>query len=237
MNKVTGGSVGGGGDIDMRGHTIIFLGLDNTDHAVARVSELKQKLDKNGNDQMNGNLNMNNFKIKNLKTQDKDAVNKKNFQDELSKSHLISSHKKNAFKYLIDTNESSSEYNIIVVGVVDFISRNKKSYEITLQKDAGTNNFRSRIGFNLYPQDIGQFTLIFEFYPPEMTNVQLSCQATTAWVKKQVQKDSQNYSKILVQINNGSKDTPDYIFFTMHGTATANTCASVSSVLRYERLV
>ena len=56
MNKVTGGSVGG--DIDMRGHTITFLGLDNTDHAVARVSELKQKLDKNGNDQMNGNLNM-----------------------------------------------------------------------------------------------------------------------------------------------------------------------------------
>ena len=31
-----------------------------------------------------------------------------------------------------------------------------------------------------------------------------------------------NYSKILVQINNRSKDTPDYIYFTIHGTATVS---------------
>ena len=36
---------------------------------------------------------------------------------------------------------------------------------------------------------------------------------------KQVQKDFTNYSKLLVQINNNSKTTPDYLFFTIHGTA------------------
>ena len=52
-----------------------------------------------------------------------------------------------------------------------------------------------------------------------MTNIQLSCQAATAYVHKQVQKDFTEYSKLLVQINNNSKITPDYIYFTIHGTA------------------
>lgn len=57
------------------------------------------------------------------------------------------------------------------------------------------------------------------FFPPEMTNVQMSTQATTAYIQKQVSKDFTDHSKLLVQINNVSKDTPDYIYFTMHGTA------------------
>ena len=59
-------------------------------------------------------------------------------------------------------------------GIVDFNEsphRNKKVYDIVLTRDAGTNNYRSRIGFNLDPQDIETFTLIFEFYPPERTNI------------------------------------------------------------------
>ena len=63
--------------------------------------------------------------------------------------------------------------------------------------------------------------MIFEFYPPEMANIQLSCQATSAYIHKQVQKDFTDYSKLLVQINNNSKNTPDYIYLTMHGTSTA----------------
>ena len=63
--------------------------------------------------------------------------------------------------------------------------------------------------------------MIFEFFPPEMTNIQLSCQATSAYIHKQVQRDFFNYSKMLVQINNNSKNTPDYIYLTMHGSAVA----------------
>ena len=54
-----------------------------------------------------------------------------------------------------------------------------------------------------------------------MTNIDLSLQATSAYIHKQVQKDFSSYSKMLVQINNNSKNTPDYIYLTMHGTATA----------------
>ena len=138
--------------------------------------------------------------------------------------HEISSHKTNEFKYLIDSDESSSEYNITVNGIVDFNGsphQNKKAYSINLTKDAGTNNYRSRIGFNLYSLAIGTYTIMFEFYPPEMTNVQLSCNASSAYIHKSTQRDFTNYSKLLVQFNNNSKQAPDYIYLTMHGTSTA----------------
>ena len=43
FNRLTGGQIGG--DIDMRGHTIKYLKLDNADSAAARVAELKLKAD------------------------------------------------------------------------------------------------------------------------------------------------------------------------------------------------
>ena len=97
--------------------------------------------------------------------------------------------------------------------------KNKKAFQITLQKDAGTNNYRSRMGFNLYLLPLGTYTIIFKYFFPEPTNIQLSCQASTAYVHKQVQKDFTNYSKLLVQINNNSKITPDYLYLTIHGSA------------------
>ena len=42
LNRLTGGQIGG--DLDMRGNTIKYLKLDNTDSAAARVAELKKKL-------------------------------------------------------------------------------------------------------------------------------------------------------------------------------------------------
>ena len=74
------------------------------------------------------------------------------------------------------------------------------------------------MGFNLYPLPLGTYTMIFEYHPPQNTNIQLSCQSTTAYVHRQVQKNFTHYAKLLVQINNNSKTTPDFIFFTIHGT-------------------
>ena len=58
-----------------------------------------------------------------------------------------------------------------------------------------------------------------EYYWPENTNIQLTSQATTAWVRRQTSKDFSSYSKILVQFNQTSKDTPDYLFFNIYGRA------------------
>ena len=183
-----------------------------------------QLIKKDGSVPMAADFDMGTHKIINVgqPTTITDAATKGYIDNTLAKSHLTSSHKSNEFKYLNDPNETSSEYNITVEAFTDFNEsphKNKKAFEITLQKDVGTNDYRSRMGFNLYPLPLGTYTIIFEYYFPENTNIQLSCQSTTAYVHKQIQKDFTDYSKLLVQINNNSKTTPDYLFFTIHGTA------------------
>ena len=183
-----------------------------------------QLIKKDGSVPMAADFDMGTHKIINVgqPTTITDAATKGYIDNTLAKSHLTSSHKSNEFKYLNDPNETSSEYNITVEAFTNFNEsphKNKKAFEITLQKDVGTNDYRSRMGFNLYPLPLGTYTIIFEYYFPENTNIQLSCQSTTAYVHKQIQKDFTDYSKLLVQINNNSKTTPDYLFFTIHGTA------------------
>ena len=238
LNRLTPNALGG--ELDMRGHKIIVLGNPSdpndastkayVDTEIAKIpsvgSDLSVYLKKDGSVAMTGNLDMNNKQIKDMAqpTDDNDATTKKYFDDKLEQSHLVSSHKTNEFKYLTDTDESSSEYNITVYGIAAFNQsphQNKKAYDITLIKDSGSNDYRSRIGFNIYTLAIGKYTIVFEFYPPEMTNIQLSCTASEAYIHKAVQRDFTAYSKLLVQFNNNSKQTPNYIYLTMHGTATA----------------
>ena len=238
LNRLTPNAIGG--DLDMRGHKIMILGNPSdpndastkayVDTEIAKIpsvgSDLSVYLKKDGSVAMTGNLDMNNKQIKDMAqpTDDNDATTKKYFDDKLEQSHLVSSHKTNEFKYLTDTDESSSEYNITVYGIAAFNQsphQNKKAYDITLIKDSGSNDYRSRIGFNIYTLAIGTYTIVFEFYPPEMTNIQLSCTPSEAYIHKAVQRDFTAYSKLLVQFNNNSKQTPNYIYLTMHGTATA----------------
>ena len=186
-----------------------------------------QLIKKDGSVPMSADFDMGTHKIINVgqPTTVTDAATKGYIDKTLAESHLLSSHKSNEFKYLDDPNETSSEYNITVEAFTDFNEsphKNKKAFQITLTKDVGTNDYRSRMGFNLYPLPLGTYTIIFEYYFPENTNIQLSCQSTTAYVHKQIQKDFTDYSKLLVQINNNSKTTPDYLFFTIHGTAVVN---------------
>ena len=186
-----------------------------------------QLIKKDGSVPMAADFDMGTHKIINMgqPTTVTDAATKGYIDKTLAESHLLSSHKSNEFKYLDDPNETSSEYNITIDAFTDFNEsphKNKKAFQITLTKDVGTNDYRSRMGFNLYPLPLGTYTIIFEYYFPENTNIQLSCQSTTAYVHKQIQKDFTDYSKLLVQINNNSKTTPDYLFFTIHGTAVVN---------------
>ena len=180
----------------------------------------------NGSNSMTADLNLDDHKFINVKepTNDKDGVNTKYFEDKLAESHLISSHKTNEFKYLYDTDESASECNIRVDGFEEKFRasahQNKKAYSITMIKDTdGSNDYRSGISFNIYPLPIGTFTMIFEYYWPESTNVSLSTQGTTVYIHKQVYQAFDTYSKLLVQINNNSKNTPDHIALVIHGRA------------------
>ena len=204
-------------------------------------------------DTMTGVLNMNGNKIKNVDTpytyENDAAVNVGFFNTELNasnsnvftqitnayKQYVDHSHvspsgqQTDVFRYLMeDTDESSSENNIVVTGIVDFAASpheiNKKAYEFTLVKDTdGSNDYRSRIGFNLYSLPLGYYTIIIEYMPPEMTNVVVTAQGTTINITSQTTKTFDNYTKTLVKFHNWRKLTPDYLFINIHGKTTSST--------------
>ena len=68
------------------------------------------------------------------------------FEDKLLLSHLIPSHHENAFKYLLNRDESSSERNITVNGIDDFNGsphKNKKAFDVDMIYTTGTQNYDS----------------------------------------------------------------------------------------------
>ena len=224
------------GNLDMGDHSIQKVGdpvnsddvatKNYVDAEIGYISTPFLKLD--GTRAMTGVLNMNDHKISNLKMPEfnTDAANKQYIDEELLKSHLLPSHIENAFKYLSDQDESSSERNIIVNGIQDYNGsphKNKKAYDIDLIYTSGTQNYDSKIGINLYPLPVGKFTIIMEYYFPEDINISLLAEASTAIINKQTITHFPSYKKQLVQINQQTKDTPDYLFFTIRGSGTTAT--------------
>ena len=174
---------------------------------------------------------MDNHKIENLNTPTNftDAVNKQYVDEKLLQSHLLSATVDNAFKYLSDVDESSTESNIVIHGIVDFNNsphKNKKAYDIDMVYSTGSQNYNSKLGINLYPLDIGKYTIIMEYYFPEDNNIIIFAQAQkpTTIIKKQTTTSETNYKIHLVQFDFTEKANPSYyIYFTIRGTGTTST--------------
>ena len=217
------------GDLDMGSHFVKNVGINlSDDTTVVPRSYVDSFANSAIHNPLERDLYASNFQIKQLKipTDVQDAINKKYFDEELLKSHLLPSHIENAFKYLSDQDESSSERNIIVNGIQDYNGsphKNKKAYDIDLIYTSGTQNYDSKIGINLYPLPVGKFTIIMEYYFPEDINISLLAEASTAIINKQTITNFPSYKKQLVQINQQTKDTPDYLFFTIRGSGTTAT--------------
>ena len=112
-----------GGDLDMDANFIKNVGINlSDDSTVVPRSYVDSFATSAIHSPLERDLYASNFQIKQLKnpTDVQDAINKKYFDEELLKSHLVSSHIENAFKYLLDQDESSSERNIIVNGISNF---------------------------------------------------------------------------------------------------------------------
>ena len=101
--------------------------------------------------------------------------------------------------------------------------KNKKAYDIDLIYTQGTQNYDSQIGINIYPLPIGKFTIIMEYYYPENIGITVSCQASTAIINKQISKNFSDYIKLLVQFEDQTKATPDYLYFNIRGSGTTST--------------
>ena len=219
-----------------------------------RIDDMTQKkfLKVDGTNNMTGNLNLNEKTIINLNTDDKDIKSAANvgyvsskvrtakgdvtvglktyFDTKIKESHITSStNKKDVFRYLMEnSDESSSENNIIVDGIVDFSGSlhnvNKKAYKFKMGKDA-QNEYSSRIGFNMFKLPEGEYTLAIEFFPPSTTNLSVSVVSTSLNIGQQSTKLFVNYSRSIVHLHKWNITPPEYIYIDMHcqGTASSST--------------
>ena len=219
-----------------------------------RIDDMTEKkfLKVDGTNHMTGNLNLNEKTIINLNTDDKDiksaanvgyvsskvnaakgdvTVGLKTYVDtKIKESHITSStNKKDVFRYLMENaDESSSENNIIVDGIVNFSGSphnvNKKAYKFKMGKDA-QNEYSSRIGFNMYKLPEGEYTLAIEFFPPSTTNLSVSVVSTSLNIGQQSTKLFVNYSRSIVHLHKWNITPPEYIYIDMHcqGTASSST--------------
>ena len=203
-------------------------------------TQLDTKLDKNAD------IDMANHKIKNLGTplsyENDVAVNVAFFNKEITDSdsnlstrltkdyktyvdkfHITSTQKKDAFRYLMeDADESSSENNISVLGISDFPRSphqiNKKAYNFQLVLEKGTpNQYRSRIGFNLHPLPVGYYTMVVEWFPPEMNEVSVRARATTISINDYTTKTFEKYTRTLVHFHRWDSSPPQYIYLDLYG--------------------
>ena len=69
----------------------------------------------------------------------------------------------------------------------------------------GSNDYRSRIAFNLFKLLLGCYTFVVEYFPPEKNSVIVRAQGTTISIDSQTTKTFGNYVKTLVKFHNFTK--------------------------------
>ena len=251
-----------GAKIDMKNKSIINLNLPTNQRDAAcvefvnyRLSETqKNYLKLDGTTSMSGNLNLNNNKIVNLQTDSKNsksAVNVELMENEITtmrdlvtqkihESQIINSgQKRDAFRYLMeDTDESSSENNIEVLGIVDFSNSphqiNKKAYQLKLLFEKGSpNQYQSRLGFNLYKLPVGYYTLVVEWFPPEMSELSVAVQGTTISISNYATKTFETYTKTVINFHRWGSSPPQFLYLDLHGTVSKQSFLTIGHLIVY----
>ena len=105
-----------------------------------------------------------------------------------------------------NSDESSSENNIEVLGIKDFPESphqiTKKAYFLKLLFEKGSpNQYQSRLGFNLYKLPVGYYTMVVEWIPPEMNEVSVTPQATTISISNHTTKTFEKYTKTVIHFH------------------------------------
>ena len=247
--------------IDMKDNAITNVKFPVNQKDVATVEYITQRItnsQKNylkldGTTSMLGDLNLNNNKIVNLQTDSKNsksAVNVDLMENEIKdlrnlltqkihESQITSSGKKDAFRYLMENDdESSSESNIQVLGIVDFPNSphqiNKKAYQLKLLfQKSSPNQYQSRLGFNLFKLPVGYYTFVVEWFPPEMSELSVAVQGTTISISNYATKTFENYTKTVINFHRWGSSPPQFIYLDLYGTVTFPSLLTIGHLIVY----
>ena len=224
-----------GNMIDMKGARIINLGkpADFTDAISASfVQNLLANYLNVGGGTMTGSINMGNNRIVGLRypTAISDATTKE-YVDR--KFISPSGSMKNVFQYIMDdVNETSSEFGITVLGILDFPQSphllNKKAikFQMGLQINDSTRYY-SRLGLNMFSLPKGVYTLVVEFFYPTDSNIELNCLSTTINVNHQIAGSVGKAWKNIVQLTKNVTTPPEYLMVDMKCAVDQNSSDNV----------
>ena len=133
-----------------------------------------------------------------------------------------------------DADESSSEHDIIVDGIIDFSGSphnvNKKAYSFKMGKGP-QNQYSSRIGFNMFKLPEGEYTLAIEFFPPSMTNLRVDVVSSSLNIGQQATQLFPNYSRSIVHLHKWKITPPEYIYIDLKCQGTASSDAQGTGYL------
>ena len=217
------------GDLDMGTKNIKNLGtpISSTDAVSADFVQniLANYLHRSGGT-MSGQIDMGNNKIISLPgpTEDNDAVNMKFLNskiEELNKNTITAtSHPKDVFRYLMeDPLQSSSESNVVVIGIIGFPQSphqiNKTAYALRINKISSANMFLGRIGFDMFKIPEGEYTICVEFFPGKMDGVNVNAQSTSLNVNQQTTKVFANYSRSIIHMHKWRISPPEYLMLDL----------------------
>ena len=210
--------------------------VDNQMDLKADKTSLNNYLKLDGSKSMEGNLNMNNNLIQNVKDpiNENNSANKKYVDNSISKSIIKPSHiPNNVFKYLMDdVNEWSTEYNVEVKNFINLNeiphSWNKRVLSISPIKDG--KNYRFRLGLQMAPLITNQaYSLVVEMYNRDFVTWERQetfIEGTGVWLKTNNTIKFQHhygnnntiyYSKTLIKFNKTSfSESLTQIYFTIH---------------------
>ena len=134
--------------------------------------------------------------------------------------------------------ESSSESNIQVLGIVNFSNSphqiNKKAYQLKLLfQKSSPNQYQSRLGFNLFKLPVGYYTLVVEWFPPEMNELSVTVQGTTISISNYATKTFENYTKTVINFHRWGSSPPQFIYFNLNGTVTFPSLLTIGHLIVY----
>ena len=111
---------------------------------------------------------------------------------------------------------------------------NKKAYVLRLVlKDDLPSQYRSRLGFNLHPLPVGYYTMVVEWFPPEMNEVSVSPQATTISISNHTTKNFEKYTRTIIHFHRWNSSPPQYILLDLHGTVRHSSFMKIGHLIVY----
>ena len=217
-----------------RQRQIYYLGNPLYDSSATTKSYVDSKIQKvifntssvvliDGSHIMTGDLKMGNHKITQLKnpTDDQDAVNKKYLDSQINKT-IGTANDENAFRYIMEYHNSQlTEENDVELGDIKKYNLsphqiNKNTIDMNLLLDTSKGYYSSRIGVNLYPLSIQDYTLCFElmWISSNVESIFLNGVSSIETVHNVKKKTlfSRKYSRLICQFTKSQNVYNNYLF-------------------------